>query len=97
VGPSVSTFAERTRRHSAKVASLSSVVATTLSKEVLPVPRCAFFAECCGLGIRQSTISFFSFPSQTFCGMFLHYVDLHIPFWHNIKVFAITIRFSLFN
>jgi hypothetical protein len=26
---------------------------------------------------------FFYFPYQTFCGMFLHYVDLHVPFWDN--------------
>jgi hypothetical protein len=23
------------------------------------------------------------FGHQTFCGMFLHYVDLHVPFWDN--------------
>jgi hypothetical protein len=45
-GPFVSSFVERTRRHSAKVASLPSTEAKTLSKEALPVPRCAFFAEC---------------------------------------------------
>jgi hypothetical protein len=28
---------------------------------------------------------FFSFSKQTFCGLFLHYVDLHVPFWHNYK------------
>jgi hypothetical protein len=28
---------------------------------------------------------FFYFPYQIFCGMFLHYVDLHIPFWDNYK------------
>jgi hypothetical protein len=26
---------------------------------------------------------FFYFVYQTFCGMFLHYVDLHVPFWDN--------------
>jgi hypothetical protein len=26
---------------------------------------------------------FFNFGYQTFCGMFLHYVDLHVPFWDN--------------
>jgi hypothetical protein len=29
--------------------------------------------------------------------MFLHYVDLHVPFWHNYKVFPINIRFNSFN
>jgi hypothetical protein len=37
-------------------------------------------------GTRQSIFFiFFSFPNQTFCGMFLHYVDLHVPFWQNYK------------
>jgi hypothetical protein len=26
---------------------------------------------------------FFDFVSQTFCGMFLHYVDLHVSFVDN--------------
>jgi hypothetical protein len=26
---------------------------------------------------------FLHFGHQTFCGMFLHYVDLHVPFWDN--------------
>jgi hypothetical protein len=51
----VSCFAEWTRRHSAKVASLPSVKATILGKETLPVPGCAFFAECYSLDTRQST------------------------------------------
>jgi hypothetical protein len=55
ISPFVSTFAECTRRHSTKVASLPSAEAITLGKEALPVPRCAFFAECYGLGTRQST------------------------------------------
>jgi hypothetical protein len=46
---------------------------------------------------RQSLFLFFSFPTQTFCDMFLHYLDLHVPFCTIIKVFAITIRFCLFN
>ena len=57
----VSTFADCTRRHSVKVASLPSVEATSLGKEALPVPRCAFFVECYDLGTRQST----SLPSVT--------------------------------
>jgi hypothetical protein len=28
---------------------------------------------------------FFSFFNQIFCGMFLHYVDLHVLFLHNYK------------
>jgi hypothetical protein len=34
---------------------------------------------------RQSIFLFFSFPNQTYPIMFLHYVDLRIPFWHNYK------------
>jgi hypothetical protein len=35
------------------------------------------------LGTRQSIFFIFYFANQTFCGMFLHYVDLHVPFWDN--------------
>jgi hypothetical protein len=34
---------------------------------------------------RQSIFLFFSFSHQTFCGVFLQYVDLHIQFWHNYQ------------
>jgi hypothetical protein len=37
------------------------------------------------LDTRQSIFLFFPFSNQTFCGLFLHYVDLHVPFWHNYK------------
>jgi hypothetical protein len=53
-----------------------------------------FFAECRILGTRQRRLCrvssidtrqtifcFLHFGYQTFCGMFLHYVDLHVPFW----------------
>jgi hypothetical protein len=56
-----------------------------------------FFAECQISGTRQRwslpsvfcghsakhIFIFFYFGHQTFCGMFLHYVDLHVPFWDN--------------
>jgi hypothetical protein len=55
-----------------------------------------FFAEChvvdtrqrivcrvSSLDTRQIIFSFFYFVSQTFCGMFLHYVDLHVSFVDN--------------
>jgi hypothetical protein len=32
------------------------------------------------LDTRQNIFYFFNFGNQTFCGMFLHYVDLHVPF-----------------
>jgi hypothetical protein len=59
--PFVSVVAECTTRHSAKVASLLSVMVLALSKEALPVPKCAFFAECYDLDTWQST----SLPSVT--------------------------------
>jgi hypothetical protein len=59
--PFVSSFVECTRWHSAKLASLTSAKTTTLVKEALPVPRCAFFAECYGHGTRQNN----SLPSVT--------------------------------
>jgi hypothetical protein len=67
-----------TDKHSANVCfrvfenSLSSVSRLTLGK--------AYFAECHPMGTRQSVFLFFYFANQTFCGMFLHYVDLHVPF-----------------
>jgi hypothetical protein len=55
-----------------------------------------FFAECqmvgtrqrrlyrvSSLNTRQSIFLFFYFVSQTFCGMLLHYVDLHVSFVDN--------------
>jgi hypothetical protein len=54
--------------------SLPSVTRLTLGKD--------YFAECHPLGTRQSI---FYFANQTFCGMFLNYVDLHVAFWDNYK------------
>jgi hypothetical protein len=42
------------------------------------------------LDTRQSIFLFFSFSNQTFCGLFLHYIDLHVPFWHNYKSVCYT-------
>jgi hypothetical protein len=52
--PFVRFFVECSVWHSAKRASLQSASATTLGKEVIPVPRYWFFAECYGLDTRQS-------------------------------------------
>jgi hypothetical protein len=52
-GPFVRFFAERARRHSAKLASLPSVRVTALGKEALPVPRCSFSAEFYDTDTRQ--------------------------------------------
>jgi hypothetical protein len=55
VGPFVSFFAECTRRHSAKLASLPSARVTTLDKEALSVPRCSFSVECYDIDTQQRT------------------------------------------
>jgi hypothetical protein len=34
------------------------------------------------VGTRQRS---YFFSNQSFCGLFLHYVDLHVRFWHNEK------------
>jgi hypothetical protein len=39
---------------------------------------------------------FLYFVNQTFCGMFLHYVDLHVPFWDNYNSVSIASTFSSF-
>jgi hypothetical protein len=54
-------FAECARRHSANLASLTSVRAVALGKEALPVPRCSFFVECYDLDTRRNT----SLPNVT--------------------------------
>jgi hypothetical protein len=55
-----------------------------------------YSVECCSGDSRQTVLCrvstldtwqniFFFFCNQTFCGMFLHYVDLHVLFLHNYK------------
>jgi hypothetical protein len=49
----------------------------------------SFFAKCFTSDTRHHSWTlgkvYFYFPNQTFCCTFLHYVDLHVPFWHNYK------------
>jgi hypothetical protein len=52
--------------------SLPSVNQLTLGK--------AIFTECHNLTLGKVHLNFLNFGNQTFCGMFLHYVDLHVPF-----------------
>jgi hypothetical protein len=61
--PSVrrTTSRQRDRQRASLSVPLPSVETTSLGKEALPVPRCAFFVECYDLGTRQST----SLPSVT--------------------------------
>jgi hypothetical protein len=72
-----------TNRHSAKVIliifknSVPSVLRMTLD--------IATFAECPSWTLGKVYFYFFYFAKQTFCGVFLHYVDLHVPFWDNYK------------
>jgi hypothetical protein len=53
VGPFASPFAECAGRHSAKVASLLSVLTTTLGKEGFTGSQVSSFAECHGHSTRQ--------------------------------------------
>jgi hypothetical protein len=55
--------------------SLPSVNRLTLGK--------AIFTECRHLTLGKVHFYFLNFGNQTFFGMFLHYVDLHVPFWDN--------------
>ena len=43
------------------------------------------FAECPMQTLGKAYFYFFYFGHQTFCGVFLHYVDLQVPFWYNYK------------
>jgi hypothetical protein len=54
VGPFASPFAECAGQHSAKVASLPSVLTTALGKEGFTGSQVSFFAECHGHNTRQS-------------------------------------------
>jgi hypothetical protein len=72
-----------TDKHSTKVALIifknvvPSVLRMTLGR--------ASFAECLTWALGKVYFYFFYFANQTFCGMLLHYVDLHVPFWDNYK------------
>jgi hypothetical protein len=56
----------------------------------------AVFAECLRYTLGKVFFYFFYFVSQTFCGMFLHYVDLHVSFVDNYNRVPIVSRFSSF-
>jgi hypothetical protein len=68
--------------------TLPSVTLLTLGK--------ALFAECHLLILGKVYFHFFYFVSQTFCGMFLHYVDLHVSFVDSYNIVSIVSRFSSF-
>jgi hypothetical protein len=69
------TFAEGRELALGKEASLSSATRLTLGKD--------FFTECLFWALGKTYFYFFYFVNQTFYGMFLHYVDLHVSFWNN--------------
>jgi hypothetical protein len=54
------------------------------------------FVECHLLTLGKVYFHFLNFVSQTFCGMFLHYVDLHVSFVDNYNIVSIVSRFSSF-
>jgi hypothetical protein len=83
-----------TDRHSTK--NGLRVFRNTMSSATRLALGKGFFAECPSLDTRQSIFYFLNFGNQTFCGMFLHYVDLHVPFGTIITVFSIASRFSSF-
>jgi hypothetical protein len=52
--------------------SLLSVAQGTLGK--------GYFAECHFSTLSKVHFYFIYFSNQNFCGVFLHYIDLHVPF-----------------
>jgi hypothetical protein len=58
--------------------SMPSVTRLALGKD--------FFAECLQWTLDKANCNCFYFSNQTFCAMFLHYVDLHVPFWDNYNI-----------
>jgi hypothetical protein len=80
-------------------AAVPKLTAVSLCREPTAGTRQrVFFAECHIPGARQRTLCrvssldtrqniflFFYFVSQNFCGMFLHYVDLHVSFVDNFN------------
>jgi hypothetical protein len=71
------TFIERQTLALEEEATLSSVVQLTLDKPC--------FAECLTWILGKIYFYSFLFSNQTFCGVFLQYVGLHVQFWHNYK------------
>jgi hypothetical protein len=98
-----------TGRHSAKT-SLSSAKRSAKGHQQPSIADIHYLCQapnvgtrenkCCRvlkLDTRQNIFFFFLFCNQTFCGLFLHYVDNMFHFSTIIKVFAINIRFCSFN
>jgi hypothetical protein len=80
-------------KHSAKgalgkepSATVPKLTAVSLCREPMVGTRQRFLCRVYSLDTRQSVFLFFYFVSQTFCGMFLHYVDLHVSFVDNYNI-----------
>jgi hypothetical protein len=67
---------------SAKRDARQRVVSSRLSKLTLGK---SVFCRVSFLTLDNVYFYFFSLSHQTFCGLLLHYVDLHVRFWHNYK------------
>jgi hypothetical protein len=89
-------FAERQTQQRAVSGCLQLTAVSLYRGPKADTRQSRFFAECQISGTRQrgslpsafyghsaKHIFIFYFGHQTFCGMFLHYVDLHVPFWDN--------------
>ena len=68
-----------------KLTAVSLCRGSALGKESLPSAKNLalgkdLFTECLLWTLGKAYFYFFNFGNQTFCGMFLHYVDLHVPF-----------------
>jgi hypothetical protein len=90
-------------------AAIPKLTAVSLCREpTVGTRQRVFFAKCQIVGTRQEAlpsvisrhsakyIFIFYFVSQTFCGMFLHYVDLHVSFVDNYNRVSVVSRFSSF-
>jgi hypothetical protein len=113
--PFASSVAKCIRWRSTKASSLlsalggtwqSSAKATTLGKEALPVPRCAFFAESYDLNTRQSTsLSSVTLDKVTNIPLFIHFYyyiqkikDIsHIHHIYHIYITYLTKTINLIN
>jgi hypothetical protein len=75
-------------KHSAKVALGKGSSAAVLKPTVVSLCRGSalgkeLFTECLLWTLGKAYFYFLNFVHQTFCGMFLHYVDLHVSFVDN--------------
>jgi hypothetical protein len=74
-------------KHSANMALGKGPLAPSTTDGRQSLPSVKYLAlgkeSLCRVSYVDTWQSIFFFCHQTFCGMFLHYVDLHVPFWVN--------------